>query len=185
MNDETMREVVEQRLGLARQLAAQGAPPPAAIREQMEGAAGAAVAAAREAPAGEARPDGARGASTGADGEAAEASVRVAVDLAPELAAAAAAGHPLFVIARRPGVGGPPLAVVQRTSAELPFEVELSDDDAMIPGRGISSVDEVEVIARISLSGNPIASSGDLWGSRRVRVARDAMVEVTITERTP
>jgi cytochrome c-type biogenesis protein CcmH len=169
LSDPQMRGVLEQRIGMAQQLAAGGAPPPATMRAQSE---------AMAQTSAQAQPAGA------AESPPLNPSLRVSIEIAPELGADAN-GYPLFIIARRPGVGGPPLAVVRRASNELPLQVELSDDDAMIPGRGISSVDEVEVVARISLSGNPVASSGDLFGSKRVRVDQQAMVEITISERTP
>ncbi len=190
MDSQEMRGVLEQRLALAEQLAAEGAPPPAEIRARMGD--GAAPASGAAGGSGRVAAAGAGAAAAGAEPPAADAatgvSLRVAVAMAPGLQATGGsdgAGLPLFVIARQPGGGGPPLAVVRRSSSELPLQLELSDANAMIPGRGISSVDEVEVVARISASGNPIESSGDLWGSRRVSVGEDALVEVTISERTP
>jgi cytochrome c-type biogenesis protein CcmH len=179
MNDEQMRQVVQQRVQLAQRLASEGAPPPADIRAQMQaGAAGAdgeSVAGATAQATEDAEPNAG-----------AAVSVRVSVNLADSLAGLGGGDvHPVFVIARRPGGGGPPLAVVRRASNELPLEVELSDENAMIPGRGISSVDEVEIVARIALGGTPVAASGDPYGSQRVQVTPDALVEITISERTP
>ncbi len=71
---------------------------------------------------------------------------------------------PLFVLARDPVNAGPPLAVMRKTVADLPLKVTLTDRDAMLPGRGISSVPRVQVVARISKSGAPQAQPGDLFG---------------------
>jgi cytochrome c-type biogenesis protein CcmH len=92
----------------------------------------------------------------------------VEVSVAPALAPQVNAAAPLFVLARSPGGGGPPLAVQRRSAGELPLTIELSDADAMVPGRGLSSAAAVEVVARVSMSGQPLAQSGDLYGSVQV-----------------
>ena len=83
-------------------------------------------------------------------------------------------GVPLFVSARQPGIPGPPLAAVRLTSDELPATVTLSDANSMIEGRNLSSVDDVEVIARVAFGGTAITASGDLVGSRRAEEGRRA-----------
>jgi len=90
-------------------------------------------------------------------------SVQVAVTLAPALASRIESPSSLFVLART-AEGGPPLAVVRSTSDQLPLKVDLSDANAMLAGRGLSSVPRVQIVARISRSGNPQAQSGDLYG---------------------
>lgn len=86
----------------------------------------------------------------------------------------------LFVLAREPGKGGPPLAVTRRVVGDLPLKVSLSDNDAMMPGRGISTVPRVEVVARISKSGTPQAQPGDIEGSVSVDVPTTQSVAVKI-----
>jgi cytochrome c-type biogenesis protein CcmH len=71
---------------------------------------------------------------------------------------------PLFILARDPSGGGPPLAVQRHSSADLPLTVELSERDAMIAARTIASVPRVQVVARLSRSGTPQAQSGDFYG---------------------
>lgn len=71
---------------------------------------------------------------------------------------------PLFILARDPGAGGPPLAVQRHSSTDLPLNIELSERDAMIPTRSIAGVPKVVVVARLSRSGAPQAQSGDLYG---------------------
>lgn len=90
--------------------------------------------------------------------------LQVAVSLAPELAKAAAGGT-LFVFAR--AVGGPPLplAVAKLDPGRLPLEVTLDDTMAMAQGMNLSSAKQVEVVARISASGQVRAQPGDLEGS--------------------
>jgi len=86
----------------------------------------------------------------------------VKVSLAPALVGKADPRAPLFIMAR--GENGPPLAVVRRAMGDLPVTVKLSDADAMVAGRNLSSVPQVQVVARVSKSGAPQAQSGDLFG---------------------
>ena len=71
-------------------------------------------------------------------------------------------GAPVFVIARDPDAPRPPLAVRRLTVGDLPAQIELTDADAMMPGRSLSDLDSVELLARVSLGGSPSARTGDL-----------------------
>jgi cytochrome c-type biogenesis protein CcmH len=83
-----------------------------------------------------------------------------------ELAAAndvrADPGTRVFVIVR--ALTGPPmpLAVRALTFAELPAVIQLTDADAMQPGRLLSRFEEVAVLARLSRSGSPTPRPGDV-----------------------
>ena len=90
--------------------------------------------------------------------------IRVAVTLAPQVRSQLTGSVPLFILARDPAAGGPPLAVQRHNSADLPLTVELSERDAMIATRTIASVPRVQVVARLSRSGAPQAQSGDFYG---------------------
>jgi cytochrome c-type biogenesis protein CcmH len=92
-------------------------------------------------------------------------SIRVSVTIAPKVREQLSSPLPLFVLARDPSAGGPPLAVQRHSSTEAPLTIELSERDAMIPTRTIASVPKVEVVARISRSGSPQAQSGDFFGA--------------------
>lgn len=71
----------------------------------------------------------------------------------------------VFVFARQAGSEqGRPLAAVRLNASSLPTEVTLSDSDGMGAGPGISSVDAVQVMARISRSGNASPQAGDWQG---------------------
>lgn len=89
--------------------------------------------------------------------------LKVRVELAPALQAKVQPGDSVFVFAR--AVSGPPmpLAVKRLTVAELPAEVELSDNDAMMAQLKISSFPQVQLVARVSRAGN--ATSGEWIGS--------------------
>lgn len=91
--------------------------------------------------------------------------VEISVSLDPELASRLGPGVPLFVSARQPGIPGPPLAAVRITTDDLPAKVVLSDANSMIEGRNLSSVDDVEVIARVAFGGTAMTESGDLIGT--------------------
>lgn len=88
----------------------------------------------------------------------------VKVSLAPELAAAVPDGATLFVFARAVGGSPMPLAVVKLAATALPVTVTLDDGMAMAPGMNLSSAAQVEVVARISASGQVRAEAGDLEG---------------------
>ncbi len=112
------------------------------------------------------------------------AQVRVTVRLGAGLKSADFESAPLFVLARRPGEPGPPLAV-KRLPARFPQDVELTTADAMLPGRELVAGDTVEVVARLSRSGAPTASAGDPFGMIRYAVGKDARVGITIDQIAP
>ena len=72
------------------------------------------------------------------------------------------ADTPVFVIARRPDVPGPPVAVRRLAARDLPARVTLTDADAMLPGTRLSDLPVLEVTARASLTGSPTRTSGDV-----------------------
>jgi cytochrome c-type biogenesis protein CcmH len=90
--------------------------------------------------------------------------IQVSVSLSPQLRQQLTGPLPLFILARDPSAGGPPLAVQRHSSDSLPLNVTLSESDAMIPSRSIATVPKVVVVARLSRSGAPQQQSGDLYG---------------------
>jgi cytochrome c-type biogenesis protein CcmH len=90
--------------------------------------------------------------------------IRIAISVDPKIAGKLQPGTPLFVAARQPGIPGPPLAAVRMSSDQLPTTVVLSDANAMMEGRNLSSVDDVEVIARVAFGGTAVTATGDLIG---------------------
>lgn len=84
--------------------------------------------------------------------------VRGNVQLADSLKGKVAPTATVFVIARAVDEQPMPLAVLKRAAGDLPFEFSLSDANAMMQGRGISSVSEIRVVAKISSSGDALAS---------------------------
>ncbi|MCX7064210.1 MAG: cytochrome c-type biogenesis protein cycH [Proteobacteria bacterium] len=55
-----------------------------------------------------------------------------------------------------------PIAVRVLDPATLPQKLVLTDADAMQPARMLSMFERVEVVARLSRSGNPVRQPGDL-----------------------
>lgn len=92
-------------------------------------------------------------------------------------------GAVLFVIAREPGSSGPPLAVRRIPSPRLPLELTLTDADSMLPQRPLSAAGSVEVLARLSASGEPAARPGD-WESAVLGTAlpRDGVMVLALDE---
>ena len=111
--------------------------------------------------------------------------VEVNLSVSAEAAAALTSDATVYVIARDPSQPSPPIAVVRRRLSELPVSVPLSDRDAMIPGRPLSGFSSVEIVARVSVSGEPIAQSGDWSGSLIVGVDAMQAVDLVIDQQIP
>jgi cytochrome c-type biogenesis protein CcmH len=87
--------------------------------------------------------------------------LKLHVALKPGLIKNLSPESPVFVFVRSAENPGPPLAVIRKQVADLPFEVVLNDSHAMIPGKTISNATNVIVGARISSSGNVEKQAGD------------------------
>lgn len=92
-----------------------------------------------------------------------ELAVTVAEDLPVEALGPQAA---LFIFARAPGERAP-VAVIRQPVSALPGTFTLSDRDAMIAGRSLAGFEELALVARISLSGQPTEQPGDLYAEGR------------------
>jgi cytochrome c-type biogenesis protein CcmH len=121
---------------------------------------------------------GAPAVAAGGEGTAAPAakrSIKIAVSISPQIRDQLKGGPvPLFILARDPAAGGPPLAVQRHSSTDLPITVELSERDAMIAARTIATVPRVQVVARLSRSGTPQAQSGDYYGEAEYDFSKNA-----------
>ncbi len=91
----------------------------------------------------------------------------------------------VFVIARDPAQPSPPIAVSRLRVSELPAQVSLGDSQSMVAGRELSAFEEFELLARVSLSGSPAATSGDWFGSLIVRPADSNSVILSIDQQVP
>lgn len=83
------------------------------------------------------------------------------------------AGATLFVFLRRPGGGGPPLAVKRIADPQLPAAVSLSAADSPLGQRPEPGA-KLTLVARLSVSGRPLPTSGDLQGSMDVTLDKDS-----------
>lgn len=132
--------------------------------------------AARAGPAGSAEKAQAAGG----------AQVVVEVRLAPGLEAELGASEPVFVFARGPSGGGPPVAVARTIVGALPATIVLDESNAMVPSLSLATVEQVIVAARVARSGTANRASGDVEGVvGPVAVADAAPVEVVISEVVP
>ena len=107
--------------------------------------------------------------------------VRVRVSLSPEARAAVSPEDTVFIFAR--AVEGPPmpLAAARYRVRELPLELTLDDSMAMMPQMRISAFDEVNVTAKISVSGTADASPDDRSSeAMRVALPTTGVIELVI-----
>ena len=86
--------------------------------------------------------------------------IHIALSAAEQLKAPS--DTPVFLLARDANAPGPPLAVKRFRFADLPVRATLSDADAMLETNKLSNASQVEVVARLALSGSPIAAEGDV-----------------------
>ena len=109
-----------------------------------------------DANAGRAAANPASGSGTAVSGE---------IDLAAALAGRVKTGEALFIFAKSLASPGPPVAVYRSRVGRWPVKFRLDDSQSMMPGRNLSSAGRVTIEARISRSGQPLPSAGDLEGS--------------------
>ena len=85
--------------------------------------------------------------------------------------------------------GGPPMPiVVERTTVgTLPTEFYMDDSSVMIPGQSLANFPSLEIVARVSFSGQPTAQSGDyevVYGP--ITLAEiEAPIDLTIADQLP
>ena len=91
---------------------------------------------------------------------------------------------PLFVFVRDPAHPGPPLAV-KRLESRFPQSVSLSASDAVVPGRAFAPGQNVQVVARIARSGNPVGASGDPYGEVTYKVGQEGVTSLVIDHVMP
>lgn len=66
-----------------------------------------------------------------------------------------------------------PLAIARIKVKDLPAEIELSEAMAMAPGMSIATFPQLELVARVSASGQAIPQAGD-WQSTLGPVANSS-----------
>ncbi len=87
----------------------------------------------------------------------------------------------VFVIARMAGGPPMPVAVEKHGVQDLPLTVVLDDADSLMPTQKLSALREVELVARLSESGNATRQPGDVESAPvRVPLPATAPVELVI-----
>ena len=101
-------------------------------------------------------------------GGAASAGISGTVVLSAAFAGRVQPTDSVFVLVR--AIDGPraPLAVTRHTVADLPLRFALTDSQAMTPELRLSRFERVEVLVRISPSGNAVPRSGDLFAQSAI-----------------
>ncbi|MEL4892076.1 cytochrome C biogenesis protein [Xanthomonas protegens] len=145
----------------------------AALRPQIDAARSAAGLPALSTAGATAQPDEAP----------ATAGVTVTVSLDPAFAARVRlrGDASVFVIARVPDGPPMPVAVQKHPLQSLPLRVTLSDADSPMPTQKLSQLKQVQVVARLSASGNAMRQDGDLESAPvTVTLPATAPVELVI-----
>ncbi len=88
--------------------------------------------------------------------------------------------HRVFIIVTGDDGQKAPVAVKPLVVSDLPKTLVLTDADAMLPGRVMSNMKTVTVQARVSVSGNAIASKGDLISEKKVIQVKDGIPQLTL-----
>jgi len=91
----------------------------------------------------------------------------------------------VFVIARAAdSPNSPPLAGIRLPLSALPGQFRLGDENAMLDGHRISDHERIEIIARVSRSGEATPQAGDLEGRAVIDVAahREEAADIVIDE---
>lgn len=107
------------------------------------------------------------------------ASVQLRVSIDPQLRDKLTADQTVFVFAKPVG-GRMPVAAVRLTVGELPKTITLDDSLAMTPQAKLSLHPNVEIGARISMSGQPQAASGDLQSATVLVAVKEVSESVNL-----
>jgi len=125
-----------------------------------------------------------RGAKPG-KGKATAAGISGQVELAPALAGRLPADAIAMVIARPNDGSRMPVAVLRIPQARLPLSFTLDDRHALQAERKPSQFAELQLEARISLSGQAMSQSGDLFGPPQVVKQGAAGVRLNVDQIKP
>ncbi|HFD92518.1 MAG TPA: c-type cytochrome biogenesis protein CcmI [Gammaproteobacteria bacterium] len=90
----------------------------------------------------------------------------------------------VFIFARAPQGPRMPLAIIRAQASDLPMKFTLDDSTAINPAMKLSMFSQVEVVARISRSGDATPKSGDLQGSSGI-VGAGSTADIVVDEVIP
>ena len=85
----------------------------------------------------------------------------------------------LFLIIRDPLNPVPPLAVTRENV--VPLSKYIGNADAMIRGVDLNQYDQLEFVARVSLSGDPLDRSNDISDSVIIDISDDKVISLQLT----
>ncbi len=101
--------------------------------------------------------------------------IAVSVDIPPGTDVGNTNSATLFVYARAANGPKMPLAVRRYESPIFPLTLALNDSMAMVQGTQLGTYDELEVVARVSFTGDAIPQPGDWFGSKVISKGQDAV----------
>lgn len=97
---------------------------------------------------------------------AAGVSIPVSITVPQDVLAALPANATLFVFIHPTGGAGMPLAVKRVAARGFPLQLNFSDADLLRPGMSLKAFEQLDISARISMSGIANAASGDYQANR-------------------
>lgn len=115
---------------------------------------------------------------------AAATSLHITVTLDDKLRSQLGPNDVLFVYVKDPSGGRMPIASVRTVTTIFPAEVVLDDSAVLVPGRRLADLSTLDIVARISHSGEAMTRSGDLYGESQV-AAGDAAAVLRINQVVP
>ena len=124
-------------------------------------------------------------AAPGAD-EGETVSLQIEVSLLENLKQQARQDAAVFIYAT--ALSGPPMpaAIVRKKVSDLPVQTRLDDSNAMLPGNKLSHHARVQLIARVSNSGNAKPQSGDLIGKvNAIPTRHKGVIRLVIDNKIP
>ena len=108
------------------------------------------------------------------------ARIRVQLELTPELKKLPGNTR-VILFARQAGSAQPPVVAIPLSLGELPREIVLDDSDSMVMGNNaLSNLESVDIIARISLSGDVMAADYQAE-ARAVKTSSDELVKLVFS----
>ena len=113
-----------------------------------------------------------------------QSGIQVQVAMADGLQGQVEEGALLFLVARYGDRPGPPVAAIRMPVGTFPRTLNISDANAMIPGRTLTGISEVKLIARVSNGGDALAKPGDVFGEARWS-AGDGPVSILMNQVVP
>ncbi len=134
----------------------------------------------------EARKNSGEGVEDSGEGNPGTVSLEIRVKISDQLSQKVDPEDTVFIFAKATNGHPMPLAVKKLRVADLSAVVTLDDSLAMRPDFKLSDQELVDIVVRVSKSGNALAQSGDLQGEKTaVPTTTKEPVEVTIDQQIP